>query len=173
MSVLNLSIISNNLIFIRIFLISPRTMIIMIHHELLSLVISRVNSQMRIYKSMLVYRQKFIHVNLRGIHSTKKYTKVNLCFYSIYTYKYLYSVLGISNTFQSQHMEHNDYVQSLLCENPTNDKLATSTHFEIKHHKIYTVEKSKKYLTPFNDKKYFTSATSCLSFGHKDICKQI
>lgn len=66
-------------------------------------------------------------------------------------------------------MCHEDYKYALFNDCQDNPKLASSIHFEIKHHNVYTVEKKKKYLTSYNDKKYFKSPLESLSFGHKNI----
>ena len=66
-------------------------------------------------------------------------------------------------------MNHEQYKDSLFHQDHDNVKLAKTVHFQTKHHRVYTVEREKKYLTAFNDKKYFYSATKCLSHGHKDI----
>ena len=76
--------------------------------------------------------------------------------------------LGISQTFQNNQMIHDHYKDSLLNQND-NVKIASTIHFQVKHHNIYTVEKNKRYLVPFNDKKYFFDSFKSLSFGHKDI----
>ena len=65
-------------------------------------------------------------------------------------------------------MTHQDYVDALF-EEDEKIRLVETVHFTTKHHTIYTVGRKKKYLTPFNDKKYFINPTSCLSFGHKNI----
>ena len=68
-------------------------------------------------------------------------------------------------------MDHEDYKNSLFNQEHETIKIAKTVHFQTKHHNIYTVEKCKKYLTPYNDKKYFASSLQALSFGHKDIPK--
>ena len=78
--------------------------------------------------------------------------------------------LGIPYSFQKKHMDHQDY-KSALFKEIENTKIAKTIHFHTKHHQIYTVQREKKYLTPFNDKRYFVSPTHALSYGHKDIQK--
>ena len=56
-------------------------------------------------------------------------------------------------------MTHQDYVDALF-EEDEKIRLAETVHFTTKHHTIYTVGRKKKYLTPFNDKKYFINPTS-------------
>jgi len=92
--------------------------------------------------------QKFIPSNwkMNILTTTKKCTKVNY-FYSVFFNFYLFS--GITYSYQKNHMSHADYKDSLFHQDHNNIKLAKTVHFTSKHHKVYTVEREKKYLIPY------------------------
>ena len=75
---------------------------------------------------------------------------------------------GISKTFQENVIRHEHYVDVLLKKEKFKH---TSTTKQIlsKHFKVFTIQREKKYLCPYNGKRYFLNDFQTLAFGNKRL----
>ena len=77
---------------------------------------------------------------------------------------------GVNRTYQQMHIRHKNYLACLDKNFSMVEPVETSAILS-RDHNVYTVKQIKKGLSPFNDKKYFFSDGTSLSFGHKAIRK--
>ena len=75
---------------------------------------------------------------------------------------------GVNRSYQKKFIRHKNY-KDCLASNFSSVETITSYSILSRNHNVYTVQQSKKGLSPFNDKKFFLADGTSLSFGHKDI----
>ena len=79
---------------------------------------------------------------------------------------------GIKLAFTATYMKHSDFFHAVT-ENTEDYEVEFAVFSDIisKNHQIQTVRRSKKTLTPFNDKKCFITNRLSYSHGHRNIIK--
>merc|ERR1711983_238574 len=77
---------------------------------------------------------------------------------------------GVTRSFQESCIQHEDYKQALF-STKKRMKIASTWHIASKNMKLFTVKRSKKYLSTYNDKYFFKSSFRKCGYGHYRLRK--
>ena len=77
---------------------------------------------------------------------------------------------GVTRSFQQDCIKHEDYKQALF-NTKKRMKTASTWHIASKNLKLFTVKRTKKYLSAYNDKYFFKNSLRKVAYGHYRLRK--